>query len=292
MSNVNCEYCSNEMSFARTTCPHCGRPSNFPNVRLAQFSDEKTALQARYDASVKEAKGNGSATNLQAFEAAVSQSNAVFACPFAKLQPLTAPGRDIYETYYQLGDLRCQARLKKAGEPDWDGIRPQAETAMFRDKNISDKIHYASLSLTDCGIKSYGECHIWLRGDLIAHRTSTFEGNSILFFRERDTRIFQDDPVPPGHRSTWEDRASLAVAKLGNQVDSQTQTADFDGILLKAGENTLEDDFIELHVYGSVSLWTIQQITVFVKRNRPGKVQLRVLKERLQQANCTLKVVS
>jgi len=76
------------------------------------------------------------------------------------------------------------------------------EIAPFGDRN-REHIHYAALSLTDLGLtgSAYGECHILLREEMIAHRTSAFEENSPVFMKRHKITVWEAGKLPKGYRS-------------------------------------------------------------------------------------------
>jgi hypothetical protein len=82
----------------------------------------------------------------------------------------------------------------------------------------------------------------------IAKRCSLLEENAYKFLKKWN--LAPGDPPPPGYRAVWQTRHYLAVAKLGDIIDSQTKGEDFAGILLSPGKSRDEDDFIEVHIFG------------------------------------------
>ena len=50
------------------------------------------------------------------------------------------------------------------------------------------------------------------------------------------------------------------MAKLAKKVDNTTIPAQYSGILLNQGATSAEDDFIEVHIYGSMTIRTIEEI--------------------------------
>ncbi len=59
MSSVgirNCNSCTFPFSRSLTCCPHCGRPSLYPNVDIAEQPEEKNALDSRYQDSLQDAE--------------------------------------------------------------------------------------------------------------------------------------------------------------------------------------------------------------------------------------------
>ncbi|MEI8378589.1 MAG: hypothetical protein WCJ09_00580 [Planctomycetota bacterium] len=55
----------------------------------------------------------------------------------------------------------------------------------------------------------------------------------------------------------------------------------FSGILLKEGASGADDEFIERHLFGSMTLKSVEKLTAFrSKDGRPGAAKLKALKER------------
>jgi hypothetical protein len=104
----DCPDCGFQMPISRTTCPHCGRPSFFPNVDLAKLPGEQIKLKSRYDCAVVESINRGCDAIAGDFETACSRSSAAFACGIEKLYREIATGVDIFESFYDLERLRLR----------------------------------------------------------------------------------------------------------------------------------------------------------------------------------------
>ena len=94
------------MAISRLSCPHCGRPSLFPNVDLANAQNEKNKLTVRYKAALISCDTRGTGKVVREFENACKDSKAVFALGVHKLHREIASGCDIFETYYDLEKLK------------------------------------------------------------------------------------------------------------------------------------------------------------------------------------------
>jgi tetratricopeptide (TPR) repeat protein len=136
-----------------------------------------------------------------------------------------------------------------------------AETALFGDQ-YKKRIHYAALTLDGRALSSYGECSVLLRESMIAHRSSVFEQNSLLFMKRHNVKLFEVDRLPVGHRAAWADRGRLAVAKLASQITSRTKKDEFASTLMHAATNRTE----ALSAYEEVSREHPQD--VFAKTGR------------------------
>ncbi len=291
-TDLVCNRCKFDIPLDRTHCPHCGDGRLCPNVRLADAIEEKTALENRYRVALHLTSNRASV--VQQFEAAVATSRAVMGASLNKLIPLATGFYEVYATYYDLVDLRF-LRPPTAGEPDWAKRRPQAEIELLGSAKHIDKLHYAALSLNGKSLPSYGECTVLLKDHMIAHRASAFEGNSALFI----DRKFLDFPL--GWRATWTERAKLCVAKLASRLTVSTQSHDFPEILLKPGANGLDDDFIEVHVFGEMTIRTFEKVIVPKSGNKagPGKrgrtkrggTNPKVIRDYCQQHNVACEIL-
>ncbi len=296
-----CNDCGLDMPLEREYCPHCGRPRLFPNVDAAATASEREALQHRYDRALAVAAQRHCEGQVKAFEAIVTQdSQAVMACELSKLMPMGTGDRTVYLTFYELAQFRFPTPPAKAGDRDWDRIRAVCETALFGD-TVKRQIHYAALSIDGRGLPNYGKCTIILRTDMIAHRASVFEENNVLFMKRHGTTTFESDRLPKGYRSTWNDRGRLCVAKLADKIKPDTNAADFAELLIEPGENSLDDAFVEVHIFGPMTFHTFKEVTLTTsqaaprKRKRPrarqGNTRNQSLREALTKANVVFKEV-
>ena len=292
----DCSFCGRQRPRRSTRCPHCGRPSDFPNVEDAAAPSELAALRRRYDDAVRDAEARGCKDELSDFEAAVAGgSKAIFACPLTKLMPLVTGLHDLYAPYYKLAELRLPQGPPPSGTPNWEILRPVVETTMFGDE-FKTEIHHAALTLDGRGLSSYGECFVSLRESMIAHRASVFEENSLLFMKRHNIKLFEVDRLPKGYRATWADRGLLAVAKLAGRINSRTRSGQFPGLLMRAATKRTNDDFVEVHLFGPLTAFTFEKVTYMLnkaaagrksgKRSRPrrGDTNLMILADTLAKA--------
>lgn len=171
--------------------------------------------------------------------------------------------RQLFSTYYK----GLETGLEAPDHDSWDGWRRLADETLF--PAYRDQIRFAALSLDGVGALSYGEFSLTLRDEMIAHRASLFERNSAQLLAELNYTL------PPGYRAVWEDRAKLGIAKLAARVNPGTTEADFSQLVLRQGKTSGEEDFVEVHVWGPLSIRSVGRIWY-----TPGK--RRVLKPLLQ----------
>ena len=273
-----CKDCGNEVPLAWNHCPHCGRPGLFPNVKATQVPAEKEALERRYQAALRNASGRGAEAEVKKFETAVTSSKAVMARPLRELDRLAASDKELFSTFYRL--LGEEVRLPHGNQ--WDLLRRIADEALF--PGYKEEIRFAALSLDRNGLSSYGECSFVLRDDLIAHRASVFEENSAVFLKRH-----QAYEAPAGHRAVWGERGKLCVAKLAGCIGPSTPDAQFPGILLRTGATSGEDEFVEVHIWGPVSIRTMERILMSTPRK---KTFWKALRDRLQGLNVELEEIA
>lgn len=263
MTSAACDYCGHEVPLSWNHCPHCARPGLFPNVRATQVPAEQEALERRYQAALQDASSRGAEAEVGKFEAAAASSKAVRALPMRELDRLASSDKELFPTFYGL--LGAEVRLPHGNQ--WDLLRRIADEALF--PGYREEIRFAALSLDGTGLSSYGECSFVFRDDMIAHRASMFEENSTAFLK----RHAYDPPM--GHRATWTERGKLCVAKLAGRIGPGTPEAQFPGILLRAGAASEDDDFVEVHIWGPMSLRTVERILMPVTRRKAIRKALR-----------------
>jgi len=261
------------MPISLTSCPHCGRPQFFPNVDLAGTDEERGKLSTSYDEVISRCKGSKSQGTLSKFDKACESSAAVFACSLEKLHREVATGTDVFETFHDLERLRLQ--VGEIGDHDWAKLRPQAEIELLGGHQHLDKLHYASLSIGETGLTSYGKCLVKLSEPMIAHRASCFEGNTAVLYKRQ--RSF-DSCL----RSTWPERNRICTAVFGEKIDDDTEYNDFPTILVDVAENRVDDQFIEVHIFGPMTAKTFESVRIDGKNHsNREKVYLNVMVQKL-----------
>lgn len=258
-------------------CPHCARPGLFPNVKAAQTPAEKDALEKRYQKARRSGAARGADQEIESFEKATTASKAVIARPARELDRLAESPQELFATYYKM--LEAEIRLPHGNQ--WDLLRRNADDVLF--PGYKREIQFAALSLDGVGLSNYGECSFVLRDDMIAHRASVFEGNSAVLMRRKKYEL------PPGFRVSWGERAKLCVAKLAETIDPGTPDAQFVGILLQAGPSSEDDSFIEVHIWGPMSIWTVERVVISASGRKSFR---KALRDRLQAVGVVLEEAS
>ena len=247
-----CKHCRNEIPLDARNCPHCAYGMNFPNLIMAGQSSEREALEKRYQAALIDAAARGCEKTVRTFEAAVSNSQAIMGSTLQKLLPIVTRDRDVFATYHDLMELK----FLRDETPDWGRLRTHAEVELLGSVKNIDGLHYAALSLNGRSLRRYGEATIQLREPLIAHRASVFEENSAVYVEKGNAKF------SPGSRAIWSDRTKLCVAKLASKIDVSTRSDEFPGILMNDGSTPFDDEFVEVHVFGPMTIASFKKIVV------------------------------
>ena len=179
----------------------------------------------------------------------------------------------LYATYYNL--VEAGVRVPTASK--YDVNRPAIDATMF--PYYHPQIRFGALTLDDRGLGHYGDCHLILKTDMVDFRTTTFTENSAAF-------VLRNGSLLPGHRATWAHRGRLAVAKLVSVLTPSSTGADLPAILTSDGATPDDDVFIEAHVYGSISMRTVEK--VIVTRTKMRSVKLSALKDKLKKMGVPL----
>jgi hypothetical protein len=277
--SVTCSFCGNEVPPPSQACPHCGRPGRFWNVLAADEPEERAALDRRYQAARNDADARNVGAILLDFENVLSNSKAVIARFESEVQRLAHSTRQLHSTYYKLRD----AELRLPDGNEWDILRELADTVLF--PNYKEHIRFGALSLDGSGLPNYGECAIVLREGMIAHRASVFEENSALFVERHEIKISRKPNVPKGYRASWGERARLGIAKLHSQIDSATSPDKYSQILLKAGATSADDDFIEVHIFGPMTVLTMERVIVLAQQTSKRATIVKAIKSKLAKHN-------
>lgn len=276
-TQLTCESCGQSFPNSRTSCPHCARPQLFPNVSNAGGPAEKRKLDERFSKAKARCDAEDRGAEFERFRTVAAGSHALFNCALERLHREIASGTDIIETYYQLEELR----LRVTGHPDldWDKLRPQAEIALLGSHHHIERLHYACLSLTWDGLTSYGDCVVKLDDKMIGHRASCFEGNTaVVFFIRGNFRHHL--------RSVWSDRGRIAAAIFADRLQKGVSDAEFPKILVAQAGPAVDDEFIEVHLFGTMTVKTFAAVKF--PANIPGKRELIMrdaIIEKLNQAS-------
>ncbi|MES9969175.1 MAG: hypothetical protein ABW092_04020 [Candidatus Thiodiazotropha sp.] len=188
---------------------------------------------------------------LKEFEKAVREdSKAVVVRPLAEAAFLFDRKNNLHLTFHQ--------RLRSGGihfdGGRYDVHRQSVDAKLF--PNYFETITFASLTLDGNGCSStFGQCHLMLKTSMIEHRASVFIGNSFDIIT--DLNLKPDKAVPVGYRATWNNRGKLATVKKSSDFSDITNNNDF-STLLNDGSN----DFVEVHVCGSISQRTFEKVVV------------------------------
>ena len=288
MANA-CECCELPVPLSWRCCPHCARPGLFPNVRQAEVQEEQDKLDERYKEAIQSATQRNREDIVRDFENAIGASRAVINRFLGEVQRLATSDKELYTTYYELRGLRLPRGSSVPDGPNWDVLRAVADTALFGDENKKE-IRFAALTLDDLGLQNYGECSLVLRDNMIAHRASVFEENSILFMIHHQIEIGRSDNLPKGYRSTWDGRSKVCVAKLSSQITPTTQPDDFPKLLLQQGETSVDDKFVEVHIFGPMTIRTFAHVVITRRRQRPSQARINALREMAERVGMTCQV--
>ncbi|HKQ08540.1 MAG TPA: hypothetical protein VJ464_25690 [Blastocatellia bacterium] len=248
-------------------------------MRIAETSAERTALDRHYQAAIRDSAARGATPAVNDFEKAIADSKAVISRSQGELQRLATSDHELYTTYYKL--IEAEVRLPKGD--NWDKLRAVADSALF--PNYKEQIRFAALALDGKGLFNYGECAIVLRTDYIAHRASVFEENSVMFMKHHKISMWKSDKLPLGYRATWDERGKLCVAKLYKSIDAGTRPDEYSTLLLRQGATSEDDQFVEAHIYGPMTIRTVEQVILDPRLKRRQRATiLKALKEKLSQA--------
>lgn len=236
-------------------CPHCASPSLYPNVDQVGATEQRAALQLRYDEARKRSSVAGTLALVEELERRALESEACKTLPASELVALASSDTRVGATYYQQISGGC--RIPDSDE--WDKLRRIADAAVHRSYGTS--IHFAALSTAHRWLSNYGDGAVFFKEGMISHRATVFEENTAIWA----SRCTGGLEVPLGVQSLWEERHKLVVAKLADQVAGGV---DLDALILSSGTTTGTDSFLEVHIFGTFTFKSTSSI-VFKKGALP-----------------------
>lgn len=275
--SYECPNCNHKVPPTVDRCTHCGHGLPPPNVRAAEAPAETAALERRYKSATRDLTGRGLADKLADFELALKSSRAVVARSANQLQHLATSENNLHATFYQL----AEADVRVPSGENWDRRRQEADQALF--SGYVKNIRFAALSLNEYGLASFGNCFISLRTNMIADRATAMEENSVLFSERHRSRQGTPQRTPNGYRSTWPERHKICVAKLFKRIDDQTKAEEYSEITLRGGATSEDDEFVEIHIWGTFSVHTIEEVVLKTREIRREGIIIRDLENKLKR---------
>lgn len=263
------------------TCPACGTDGGAPNVRLANKEDEVVELEMRYSRARIAAADVNAAENFDALVELVSESDAVICMPSVRLLDLLRE-TSLLSTF----GLQLEGESRVPQDNRFDNFRESVESALF--PNFSKEIRFAALTIRDIGQTSYGACSVILRKSAIAGRSSVFEYPLFVFAKQTGQEVGQ--PIRPGHRASWSNRAKLVAAKFGAKCAALNREA-LAELLLPAPTDTLSD-CVEVHIFQSINRHSIAHVTLTKPIEDIDEVLQSVLYDELQKQSISARVAS
>jgi hypothetical protein len=101
--------------------------------------------------------------------------------------------------------------------------------------------------------------------------------------------LWEAHNLPKGHRATWENRGKLCVAKLAGKIEASKQASAFSGLLLQQGATSEEDEFVEVHIWGPMTVRTIGEVAFKPRAKRAQRAIIKALGERLVKFGVRIK---
>jgi hypothetical protein len=280
---LNCRTCGQHVPASVRDCPSCQADVGFPNVRSAETPEERAALQQRLADAETSAQARGCESTLRDFGRAVLRSKAVICRNLAVVLSLVSNDNALYANYYR----QSEGEVRLPENNPFDRGRSAVDGTLF--PNYHRHICFAALSLNNLGPTRYGSYTIVLKDKMIFQRATVFEENSFSFCQTKH-RIVVGDPIPAGYRAVWGERDKLAVAKLHSRIEAKTRPEEYPTILLHQGGDPLNDDFIEVHIWGPIHRTAIERVVGPRPTRREDRALWNSLATKLNEVGAALEV--
>ena len=256
------------------TCLKCGHDLGAPNVNMVSTEEEINALQKRYEDALNEAGLNGTGKIINEFELYFNtHAKAIKNLPFAVLHAAAVYDTD-YQSYYRSVELGQRSIAK----PTDDQKRSVLDSFLYG--SYGKDMNYATLTLNNKGLYSYGDCAIIFNEDSIKFRSSVLEENSYKFVETHKIN-FELLNIPPGYRSTWQNKLKLTIAKLYKRFKTNTIEADFASIVLHCNGDRDLDQFLEVHIYKELTNLAVRAVFIPVPGNKNPDLYVKSIESKL-----------
>ncbi|HYF36373.1 MAG TPA: hypothetical protein VD994_13850 [Prosthecobacter sp.] len=190
-----------------------------------------------------------------------------------------AEEKGAYSTFYQ----RRDAGMIFPDGDAWDRWREAADALLFG--AAKEEIRFAALTTQGRGMTSYGECTLIPGDKFVTHRVSFTEENTAQRLKSKGLRAGGAALFRPDELADWATRHLLSTAKAAPQVTTSTTTADFPALVLKPGATTDDDQFVEGHIYGPLTLRSFISCSLPSQSSRFRKSVIKGLAQKLQKLN-------
>jgi hypothetical protein len=95
--------------------------------------------------------------------------------------------------------------------------------------------------------------------------------------------IGHGDSIPLGHTSTWSYKEKLALNKLSKYFDLFDSIEQILELLLISSNDRVNDEFIEAHIYGSISGESFESIHLDEDVSRDERNDFNIANERFKE---------
>jgi hypothetical protein len=257
---LHCPVCDKPQSQINLTdCEFCGNDLGAPNVNIVSTEDEFNALHKRYNDSKEYCSINGTQDVLNLFEKSFNSN----AKAIINVNLKTLDAWIVKSAAYQSYHRAVEEGKRTIANLDDDRKRTIIDSFLYG--TYGRDICYATLTLNDVGLESYGNCRVILNDNSIKSRSSTLEENSYNFVATHKINL-ETPEIPLGYRSTWHEKLKLAVAKLHKKLSTANVEKDFIPMVLTNSGDRKNDDFIEVHIYKNLTTFAISSIFIPVPK--------------------------
>jgi hypothetical protein len=284
---TSCQVCTNKFHMPAERCPHCAEPGIFSNVWAANRPEDLAALELRYQSALDGINVRACDAVAQDFAVELERAKAVIARHIHDVERLSFRDSECFVIFHQA----LEGGLRVPDGDAWNELRYAADEALF--PLYKKEIHCAALSLDDLGPLSYGAWSITLRTPMIERRASVFEENSMTFVKLRTVPLAGADEVFRGFRASWTDRVKLCIAKLGGALTTAMKRTEFPGLLLGQTGATDTDKFVEVHIWGPMTMRTAEKVVLTKTtdtRRLAKKSRLDAIRDNLKKLDVKLEV--
>lgn len=268
-----CPNCAREVALDERVCRICGADALAPNVRYASRDGEIAALAKREKRAVSAAKKKKAVAALDRLRDLAQTSRLVINRKLRALSLWVESDDELYVNFYRLRQLGV-----RMVDDRFNRHRISAENTIS--PLFFEQLVVGALTIDGKGMPYYGGWSVLIRDADIRVRATVFWENPFTFNKRK--RIVSGDDPPEGYRTTWGRRDSLAVAKLGDRLDSTDDDSQLAKRFMGPDRASEHCDFIEVHVHGPIHADAIEEVVEPSHMSAADRTDWKHLRKKLE----------
>lgn len=261
LSKITCTECDHENERNRARCDRCDEKlgSGYPNVNIYSDSYFQNGLIKRYQKALKPYESNYIQQVIEPYEKYINKEGKIVINMNIDLLYELVKNKEDYLPY-----RRAVEQNKRLISKIYNDHKRSVVDTSFYGLHGAD-IVFAALSGNEKGLISYGPIAVILQEKLVKKRLTVFEKNSFFLYDHLTKHQGWNPaefPPPSGFFAIWNDRALLGVIKCHSTLKKNSNSKQYENVLLTSNGDRSTDEFLELHIFNKITYLSFKKVSV------------------------------